>query len=92
VCVPRVSPRTEQLVRAEAFAARGLLRLVRPDELHPGRLRREVEIALATDRRSLAQRIAAVIDLDGSRRAAQNLLALAGSASVARRRPMEVRP
>lgn len=91
VCVPRISPRTEQLVRAEAFAARGLLQLVHPGELRPGRLRHAVEVALATDRRSLEQRIAAVIDLDGSRRAAQNLLDLAGCASVARQRPMEVR-
>lgn len=41
--VPRVRPRLEQLVRAEALAARGLVRVLHPAELTAARLRREVE-------------------------------------------------
>ncbi|WP_432560585.1 glycosyltransferase family protein [Granulicoccus sp. GXG6511] len=36
--VPRVSPRAEQLVRAEALAAHGYLSVLRPDELTTARL------------------------------------------------------
>jgi len=46
VVVPRAYPRIEQVLRAEAFAARGLLRLVRPEELNPITLRREIEALL----------------------------------------------
>jgi len=90
VCVPRVAPRAEQLVRASAFAARGLLRLVRPHELSPARLRVEVELALATDRYALAQRVVAEMDLGGALHAARSLLELAGSASVVRPQPTAV--
>ncbi|MBI5709812.1 MAG: glycosyltransferase [Candidatus Eisenbacteria bacterium] len=38
VVVPRVVPRTEQLIRAERLAARGLVRLVHPDALPGGEL------------------------------------------------------
>ncbi|MEZ5101796.1 MAG: glycosyltransferase [Thermoleophilia bacterium] len=41
--VPRVRPRLEQLVRAEALAARGLVRVLHPAELTAGRLRAEVD-------------------------------------------------
>jgi predicted glycosyltransferase len=36
--VPRVTPRREQLIRAERLSALGLLDLLHPDELTPGRL------------------------------------------------------
>ncbi len=36
--VPRVRPRKEQLIRAEALAARGLVRMLHPDDLSPSRL------------------------------------------------------
>ena len=36
--VPRVTPRKEQLIRAEALARRGLVRMLHPDDLSPGRL------------------------------------------------------
>ena len=90
VCVPRVSPRTEQLVRARAFADFGLLRLVTPDELRPAHLRRQVEAALATDRNALARRIRRVVDLNGARRAATALLDLAGTAAVHRNHTEQV--
>jgi predicted glycosyltransferase len=37
--VPRTTPRLEQLLRAEAFAAHGLLRVLRPEQLAPETLR-----------------------------------------------------
>ncbi len=85
VCVPRVVPRTEQLVRAEAFAEHGLLRVVRPATLDPARLRSEVDAALATDRAALADRVAGLVRLDGRHRAAAALLELAGTVVPARR-------
>ena len=45
--VPRVRPRSEQLIRAERLAARGLARMVLPDELTPERLVSEIETTLA---------------------------------------------
>ncbi len=44
--IPRVSPRTEQKLRAERLAARGLARMIHPDELSPERLAREIDEAL----------------------------------------------
>jgi predicted glycosyltransferase len=73
VCVPRVRPRTEQLIRAQAFSARGLLRLVEPDRLAPEVLRFEVETALTTRPPVARTRL----DLGGGRRAAHHLLELA---------------
>lgn len=83
VCIPRVTPRTEQLVRATAFAERGLLRLLPPDELDASKLRAEVGAALVTDRAALGGRIAATFRLDGRQRAATALLELASTSSVA---------
>ena len=42
VIVPRVKLRTEQLMRAEALSRRGLVRLIHPSDLTPGRLLEEV--------------------------------------------------
>lgn len=36
--VPRVTPRKEQLIRAEALERRGLVRMLHPDDLSPSRL------------------------------------------------------
>jgi predicted glycosyltransferase len=44
---PRVAPRREQFRRAEALSERGLVRMIHPDDLAPGRLLAEVEILLA---------------------------------------------
>ena len=41
--VPRVEPRREQLIRAEALSRRGLLRMVHPAHLTPTRLLAEVQ-------------------------------------------------
>jgi predicted glycosyltransferase len=77
VCVPRVVPRTEQLVRATAFARAGLLRVVEPDDLNPAALRAAIEAALWADRDALSSAIATLVRLDGAPRAAAALLELA---------------
>jgi predicted glycosyltransferase len=43
--VPRVNLRAEQLIRAERLALRGLVRMLHPDQLTPGRLLTEIRIA-----------------------------------------------
>jgi predicted glycosyltransferase len=43
VIVPRVRPRTEQLIRARRLSRRGLLRLIHPSQLTPGGLLGEVK-------------------------------------------------
>jgi predicted glycosyltransferase len=75
ICVPRVKPRTEQLIRARAFARRGLLTLLEPRCLDPAVLGAEVESALA--RQVPGERGTRDLDLDGARRAACDLLELA---------------
>jgi predicted glycosyltransferase len=42
IIVPRVTPRREQLLRAEALTRRGLVRMIHPSELSPGRLIDEI--------------------------------------------------
>jgi predicted glycosyltransferase len=70
VCVPRVKPRTEQLIRARAFARLGLLQVLEPAALEPGSLRRTVERALGEDRARLRLRAHATLGFDGADRAA----------------------
>jgi predicted glycosyltransferase len=82
VCVPRVVPRTEQLVRARTLADLGLLRVVEPDFLTAVRLRDEIDAAVATDRCALGKAIRATIDFGGACRAAEELIGLAGAATV----------
>ena len=43
IVVPRVSPRREQLIRAEVLAKRGVLRMIHPDELTADRLLEEMD-------------------------------------------------
>jgi predicted glycosyltransferase len=43
VIVPRVAPRREQLIRAEALSERGLVRTIHPDDLTPARIIAEIE-------------------------------------------------
>jgi predicted glycosyltransferase len=51
VIIPRVAPRREQLIRARAFERRGLVRVIHPDDLTPGRVLSEVDAALGEERR-----------------------------------------
>jgi predicted glycosyltransferase len=76
VCVPRVSPRTEQLIRARAFGRLGLLCCVEPEHLTPGTLAAAITRALVGDRTGLEARAGEVLHLDGARRAAEHLLGL----------------
>jgi predicted glycosyltransferase len=77
VCVPRVRPRREQAIRAEAFGRLGLIRNLSPDSLSPSRLRAEVELALTERRDELAGRAHCALDFGGAQRAARNLLEVA---------------
>jgi predicted glycosyltransferase len=77
LCVPRVRPRREQLIRARAFARLGLLRVAEPDVLTPDLLRREVAGLLGASRRRLAERAHVALGFDGAAAAAAELLALA---------------
>jgi predicted glycosyltransferase len=77
VCVPRVAPRSEQLIRARAFERLGLLRLLHPDELAPASLGAAVGDMRATPRAVVRERVEGSLNFDGARVAAQELLALA---------------
>jgi predicted glycosyltransferase len=83
VCVPRCRPRREQLIRAHAFADRGLLSVLEPDDLSPDRLAAAVATALAIPRHDVAQRVAATLDLGGAARAAE-VIASMGAREPAR--------
>lgn len=74
ICVPRIHPREEQLIRAKAFAQKGLLGFVHPDDVTPDRMRQEIFKALNQDRKSLASRIRKNLNLDGARATAKFLL------------------
>ena len=77
VCVPRTSPRREQLIRARAFAQLGLIRLLEPDQLDVNRLRAEVDAALRSSRQKVIEQANAVLHLDGAQRVAACLIELA---------------
>lgn len=77
VVVPRVHPREEQLIRARAFHAMGLLRVVEPERLGTPDLGHEIDAALSDSRECLRRDITRSLDLDGAGRAAEQLLALA---------------
>ena len=49
IAVPRVYPRTEQLIRSQRLHDLGLLRMIHPSELNPQRLAREVLDSLRTE-------------------------------------------
>lgn len=82
VVVPRVRPRQEQLLRADAFAGLGMVRTVHPDDLASGQLRPAVLAALGDSRPRIAAQVARSIDVDGAERAAAELLSLAGPAAA----------
>jgi predicted glycosyltransferase len=77
VCVPRMSPRREQEVRATAFEGLGLLRTLRADELSVERLRKAIAGAMHVPRREVSGRRLGALSFDGARCAAAHLLALA---------------
>jgi predicted glycosyltransferase len=74
VCVPRVRPRREQLIRARMFERRGLIRVVDPRRLDAGVLRAEVQSAIQNGNGHAPN---GALDLDGARRAAEHLVEVA---------------
>ncbi|MGE4178437.1 MAG: glycosyltransferase family protein [Limisphaerales bacterium] len=70
VCVPRVHPRREQLMRAKAFERLGLLECLPPSALTVASLRESILRALGRKRADVARRCAMEIRLDGASRAA----------------------
>lgn len=82
VCVPRTVPRTEQLIRSQAFEKLGLLRTLRPDQLSEENLRAEVGYALKQSRQDLLARAQKHLSFDGARQAARRLLALANDRAL----------
>ena len=85
VCVPRVLPRTEQHIRASAFARLGLVRLIEPSEFGVKRLRQEIGNSLTLGRPALGGHAETVIELNGATQAAIQLLELAEADPVCQR-------
>jgi len=84
VCVPRVKPRREQLIRAEAFARLGLLEVCRPSHVEPAALREKIGAVLSRNASHQPVSKRHKLRLDGAHLAAQCLLALTrASASIA---------
>jgi predicted glycosyltransferase len=75
VCVPRVFPRTEQLIRARLFAGAHPLRVLDPAHLDPVRLGSAVAAALL--RAEMPATGNGAFEYDGAGRAAARLLGLA---------------
>lgn len=90
VCLPRSDPRQEQLIRARAFAERGLLHYLAPEELSPERLRGAVTRSLAIPRAELRRRVTQTLDLNGARNASRHIYALVSeSKSISRHLEVE---
>jgi predicted glycosyltransferase len=77
VCVPRVTPRTEQFIRAQAFERLGLLRMIHPKRLNATSLRAALSAAIRTSRIEPRHRVQAALSFDGARQAAEELLVIA---------------
>jgi predicted glycosyltransferase len=85
VCVPRIHPRREQLIRARALARRGLLRVLEPGELTPKTLQEAVTSALAGSRPAIAAAAQKALGFDGAAVAAESLLAEAAKSRLGRK-------
>lgn len=85
--IPRVVPRTEQLIRAERLARRGLVRLVHPDRLAKGELMTAVGEELERAPRPLPLAIG-FDGLEGIRREVNRLAVRDGHVSGRRRRAL----
>ena len=93
LCVPRTTPRREQLIRARAFERLGLVSMITPETVNAGNLGRAIHSVVGTSRQELLARVHSALSFDGARRAARHLLALASAqlsnASVAAKNPAE---
>jgi predicted glycosyltransferase len=76
VCVPRIAPRQEQLIRAQAFRRLGLLQMIEPSQLEPLALRTKIARALGIERSVVRERVLAGLSMGGAGAAAAELLAL----------------
>ncbi len=76
VCIPRVKPRTEQFIRAEAFHKLGILHCLPPNKATPEALAAALDQVMETPRQALIGRTNDVLKFDGARQAASHLLAL----------------
>ena len=79
VCVPRVVPRSEQLIRARALADLGLLQVIEPERLTADVLRDEVTTALTRSRAQIARAAREALSFDGADVAAESLLSQAAA-------------
>lgn len=79
VVVPRVEPVEEQLIRARLFAERGLVTVIHPAELTPGRLLAAVDEELARSE-SKPLRHRRELDMQGLERVEKSLAGLIGDA------------
>jgi predicted glycosyltransferase len=77
VCIPRITPRTEQLIRAEAFARLGLLQVCQLDEISPDKLRAQIGTALRSSSRELSALAHGALNFNGAQQAAEHLHTLA---------------
>jgi predicted glycosyltransferase len=87
VCVPRVFPRQEQLLRSQAFERLGLVRNLHPRELTPNKLRTALNQALQTPRQVFLDRAGAALDFDGTQKAAAYMLNLKPAGANGRHSP-----
>ncbi|MGW9112115.1 glycosyltransferase family protein [Microbacterium sp. NPDC055683] len=74
--VPRLAPRREQLIRAEALVRRGAVDLLLPEELSPGRIAEWTAAAV-----SRPPRLTSPVDLDGLSRIPALIAELVGDAA-----------
>ncbi|MEQ1813598.1 MAG: glycosyltransferase [Candidatus Nitrotoga sp.] len=81
IIVPRVSPYREQFIRAERFAARNLVRMIRPDELTAMRLLAEVEAGMGERSPTFPPGIP--LNMDGAEKASRVLIGLLNNRSQA---------
>ncbi|HWI55703.1 MAG TPA: glycosyltransferase, partial [Bacillota bacterium] len=83
VCVPRVEPRIEQLMRGQAFERLGLLQLCHPAELTPATLRTKIDTALHCSPARPQRGGPSLLDFSGARNAARWLLSLVTASELA---------
>jgi len=82
VCVPRARPRQEQLIRTQALAKLGVLRVVEPEHLEADGLRLAIEAALQQSRQDLSKRSHAILGFGGGHQAARHLIELAEQSAI----------
>jgi predicted glycosyltransferase len=78
-CVPRAHPRSEQMLRAQAFEQLGLLQTLHPEQLTVPSLRSKISAMLQMSRPKLRALANELLSFDGAGQAAHFLLHLARS-------------